>query len=101
MPRLGDLTLDCPVITSKGVGTPGVKEDSITALEWALEYVKRNNVPVSVRVVMNPHDFGSYPSLEVDYHYDKCPNNDFGEMCTVEDCRECAEEAVATVLAEF
>lgn len=56
MPRLGTYTtLDCPTDEK-------ATDEAFKWLETQLDLIGGN-----VRKVINPHDFGSYPSFEIDY----------------------------------
>lgn len=63
-----------------------MRADAKTALDWLNEYIEKNDVPCSVRIVSNPHEFGSYPSIEVDYNIihdcmdEMCDDNDRDEV---------------------
>lgn len=95
MPRLGDETWDVPCITGPGVENPeAMREDAKTALEWCSEYIEANDVPVTVRIVWNAHEFGSYPSIEVDYGDDMKHETYYVDDVEVDcsnavDCIEC------------
>ena len=63
-------TIDCPN------GSAKVKEEALNFLtEKFLE------IGGDVRVERNPHDFGSYPSFEIDYpeHLENIDNDDYSE----------------------
>ena len=76
MARLGTwTTLDCPVDEAK----------TREAYEWLKEKVEA--IGGEVRKVLNPHDFGMYPSFEIDKPYEfNFMGEDFeDEMATDDD----------------
>jgi hypothetical protein len=83
MPRYGDITLDVPCITSGGVNQPDeMMVDAHTALEFVQKFIEDKGFDFRARIVMNPHDFGSYPSIEVDASWidDSCGCGEVGCM---------------------
>ena len=69
MAKLGTYTtLDCPT------------ENVDKAVEWLK--TKYAEIDGNVRKIMNPHDFGEYPSFEIDYP------NDLPIECSNPDCDE-------------
>ena len=62
-------TFDCPCVEGETLqqqeNDPKNEELLKKAFEWLTE--KFNAIGATVRKQMNPHDFGMYPSFEIDY----------------------------------
>ena len=81
MEKLGTYTtMDSPVASAE------IKEDALTFLRE-----KFSDIGGIVRKFMNPHDFGEYPSFEIDYPEfleehsgDDCVTCEVGEECPLD-----------------
>ena len=68
-------TIDCPT------GGPEVIKEAFDFLKEKFEAIDG-----TVRKVSNPHDFGSYPSFEIDYPFGfEDMEEEFDEECDCED----------------
>jgi hypothetical protein len=73
MPRLGTFTtFDCPI------GDQKIAE----SYEWLKK--EFDTIGGTARKVSNPHDFGSYPSFEIDYPSEIEDHNE-------DDCPDCSD----------
>ena len=84
-------TLDTPCLEGQGAGIEPSQEQIkliTNAKIWLSE--KFAEIDGRVRTLQNPHEFGSYPSFEVDYpsHLERV---DTDPDCDCGDCGDCKE----------
>lgn len=73
------------------LGTWTTIDSPTKKVEQALEFLQEEfgEIGGTVRKVSNPHDFGNYPSFEVDYPYSLEYIDDTDCCCA--DCKECED----------
>lgn len=86
-------TLDTPCLKGQGAGVEPSKEQ-IKLITKAKCHLSEwfNEIGGRVRTLQNPHDFGTYPSFEIDYSDRLNPEFiDTDIECVCGDCGECKD----------